>query len=113
MYAMNLAAKFEQVLQLTGHTRTSFAKAAGVTPGMISRLIPRDGRKAERTADTLTILHLISAAHGMLTIEDFIEQGALRRRPFQFKHWCPLCGHALKAGARKSDAVPESRGGAY
>jgi hypothetical protein len=110
---MNLAVKFEQVMQLTGHTRTSFAKVAGVNPGMISRLIPRDGRKAERTADTLTILHLISAAHGMLTIEDFIEQGALRRKPFQFKHWCPLCGHALKAGTRKSGAVPESRGGAY
>jgi hypothetical protein len=43
MYTMNLAVKFEQVMQLTGHTRTSFANAAGVSPGMISRLIPRDG----------------------------------------------------------------------
>ena len=60
--------------------------------------------KAERTVDTATVLSLISASNGMLTIDDFIEQGALRRKPFHFRNLCPLCGHKLENAKRKNPA---------
>jgi hypothetical protein len=77
---------------------------------MISRLIPRDGRKAERTVDTATVLSLISASNGMLTIDDFIEQGALRRKPLHFRDLCPLCGQKLESGKHKNPADPQNHG---
>ena len=107
---MCLADKFQRYLELSGHTRTSFARTAGVDPGMISRLIPRDGRKAERTVDTATVLSLISASNGMLTIDDFIQQGALRRKPFYFRHLCPLCGQKLESAKRKNPAGAQNHG---
>ena len=107
---MCLAAKFQQVLELSGHTRASFARVAGVDPGMISRLIPRDGRKAARTVDTATVLSIISASNGMLTIDDFIGQGALRRKPFHFSNLCPLCGQKLESGKRENPADAQNHG---
>jgi hypothetical protein len=111
---MRLADKFEKVLQLTGHTRSSFARSAGVSPGIISRLIPRDGRPPERTVDTATILRMISASAGLLTIDDFTKHRAMRGRPFRFENMCPLCGHALEeheaARPEKNSGVPHRHG---
>ncbi|MBJ7532901.1 3,4-dihydroxy-2-butanone 4-phosphate synthase [Rhodomicrobium vannielii ATCC 17100] len=97
---MNLATKFQSVLQLTGHTRTSFAKRAGVTPAMLSRLIPQDGREPERKATLATLLRLISASEGLLTIQDFRAHRATRERPFVMETACPLCGRAIEGDAK-------------
>ena len=92
---MGLADKFRSVLQLTGHTRASFAKRAGVNAAMLSRLIPQDGRAPERKATLSTLLRLIAASEGLLTIQDFRAHRATRDRPFSIENACPLCGRAI------------------
>ncbi len=92
---MRLTDKFQRVLELTGQNRASFAKKAGVDAAVLSRLIPQDGREPERKATLATILRVISASEGLLTIGDFRSHRATREKPFHFEGLCPLCGHAL------------------
>ena len=98
---MGLADKFQSVLQLTGHTRTSFAKRAGVTPAMLSRLIPQNGRAPERRATLATLLRLVAASEGLLTIQDFRAHRAVRDRPFLIETACPLCGRSIDQDAKQ------------
>ena len=89
-----LAGKLELVLSVLGYNRASFAKAAGIRPETLSRLIPSDRRPPERTAYLATVQRIIDASQGMLTVQDFQRHGVLRVRLYEL-NTCPLCGHAL------------------
>ena len=92
---MQLLDKFEQVLKLTGQNRTAYAKKAGITLSMLSRLIPKDGSKPQRRASTGTILGMIHASDGRLSIEDFAHLCAANETPIRHGNNCPFCGHPI------------------
>ena len=89
---MQLRDKFERVLKLTGQNRTQYAKKAGITLSMLSRLIPKNGSKPQRRASTGTILGMIHASEGHLSIEDFVHLCAAGETPLRQSKTCLFCG---------------------
>ena len=92
MRTMQLRDKFERVLELTGQNRTAYARKAGITLSMLSRLIPKDGSKPQRRASTGTILGMIHASQGRLSIEDFAHLCAADETPIRQSDICLFCG---------------------
>lgn len=92
MRTIQLRDKFERVLELTGQNRTAYARKAGITLSMLSRLIPKDGSKPQRRASTGTILGMIHASEGRLSIEDFAHLCAADETPIRQSGICLFCG---------------------
>ena len=90
-----LAKKIKRALALLDLNREEFAQKANISVGTLARLIPTDGRCTGRIAELGTVLNMINASEGLLTIEDFQEHGLLDPKSHEFKNKCPLCGHAL------------------
>jgi hypothetical protein len=105
--AMQLRDKFEQVLKLTGQNRTAYAKKAGITLSMLSRLIPKDGSKPQRRASTGTIIGMIHASEGRLALEDFAHLCAADETPLRQSGICLFCGRPTP---RKRETSPQGSG---
>ncbi len=104
MRTMQLRDKFERVLELTGQNRTAYARKAGITLSMLSRLIPKDGSKPQRRASTGTILGMIHASQGHLSIEDFAHLCAADETPIRQSGICLFCGRPT---SQKHETGPE------
>ena len=101
---MQLRDKFERVLKLTGQNRTQYAKKAGITLSMLSRLIPKNGSKPQRRASTGTILGMIHASQGHLSIEDFADLCAAGETQLRHSATCLFCGRPTP---RKRETSPQ------
>ncbi|MGO9364200.1 MAG: 3,4-dihydroxy-2-butanone 4-phosphate synthase [Rhodomicrobium sp.] len=104
MRTIQLRDKFERVLELTGQNRTAYARKAGITLSMLSRLIPKDGSKPQRRASTGTILGMIHASEGRLSIEDFAHLCAADETPIRQSGICLFCGRPT---SQKHETGPE------
>ncbi len=104
MRTMQLRDKFERVLELTGQNRTAYARKAGITLSMLSRLIPKDGSKPQRRASTGTILGMIHASQGHLSTEDFAHLCAADETPIRQSGICLFCGRPT---SQKHETGPE------
>ncbi len=104
MRTMQLRDKFERVLELTGQNRTAYARKAGITLSMLSRLFPKDGSKPQRRASTGTILGMIHASQGHLSIEDFAHLCAADETPIRQSGICLFCGRPT---SQKHETGPE------